>query len=316
MKLKKTLIISSAIMALALVVTIVSVSAAWFGDIKHAETEKLAITSERPSGAATFDLTSYSKLNQNSVDLVPAIAIENLLLGGATVPNGAVLRTEDEFGKDTSSSNIQSGATSSVSAPASVASIYFPFRWSGTPDAGYSDGKKAIKIWIDTAQIKLGETGTGDNKTAILDPINYIDEFYITFSVVKIPKEIPEGGSEEVPTYDEDGNMITQPVASVSATKDSSGNITYAMSDGDDNVFYVNDDGALNGGVNNKAVYLLVPSYYADYNIKVEVSYNKVDEELNPATIDKTIAFGIKIQGIDRVNDFEPAVLKYIPLQV
>ena len=33
MKTKKTLIISSAIMALVLVVTIVSVSAAWFGDI-------------------------------------------------------------------------------------------------------------------------------------------------------------------------------------------------------------------------------------------------------------------------------------------
>ena len=278
MKTQKTLIISSAIMALVLVVTIVSVSAAWFGDIKHAETSKLSITSQRPMGEATIDLTSAASLNDVTADLIPARikkvnGISWLLAGNAPAPTGNDLRPADNSNLNRDS--IKAAASNAVDKSATVSDIFFPFNYSGTPDTGATDGKKAIRIYIDTAKIKLGTDNQGN---AILDATNFIDEFYITFNVVEnVTKNATTGAITYTP-------VTSTPIERLSPTTD--------------NIFFYYKE-------SETTLYLLAPPDVDKYSVQVQISYNFVDEELNPRTISKTIVFGVHIQVIERdaLND-------------
>lgn len=289
MKSKRAIIISSAIMALALIVTIVGVSAAWFGDVKHASTQRseLYVWSDHPEGDATIDFSS-SLVSAAASQLVPAKAVNNWLLGGHTVATGEALKT----------ANVSQG----IQEPATVAPVYFPFRYDGTADSSETlirsddpenpeviqrkDDKKAIKIYIDTAYLKAN--GLVD------ESVNYIDEFFITFSVVQ-NVSVGAGGvvSSEVPVTSVNAtpNQVNTPTALVfdSGILDSTA------------IYYISDE-------ENKVIYMLVPPFCGLYHVKVQISYNYVDEELNPKTINKTISFGVHIQTIER-SDFTTAVL-------
>lgn len=283
MKTKRTLIISAAIMALALVVTLVGVSAAWFGDIKHRETQRqLYVTSAHPMGEATIDLDSATRLNDGSQKLVPAkvktdangiswLLAGNYMLTGDVRPEGDILRPSD----GTSVANVKPAATSAITSAASVVPVYFPFSYGGTADSGVPDGKKAVKIYIDSAYLTSNNT--------VDTTKNYLDEFYMTFTVVK-----------DVVKNQETGVITCTAVTSATATKDGEGNITFNnLSSLDDSIYFVND-------VDGDALYLLVPPDVDKYSVKVSISYKYLDEELNPATINKTIKFGVHIEVIER----------------
>lgn len=274
MKTKRTLIISAAIMALALVVTLVSISAAWFGDIKHQETSReLYVSSQRPMGEATIDLSSAESLNDGTADLVPAKAVNGWLLGGGTPTTGAALQT----------ANVGNG----IQTAATVVPIFFPFSYGGTADSGVADGKKAIKIYINTAYIKVGDNAD--------DSVNYLDDFYITLKVVKnVHKETTIVGNEE------HTEIVYQDVTSATAAK-SGDTVTFTgLVSGDDSIYFIND-------VDDKSLYILLPPDSETYSVKVEISYNYLDEELNHATVNKTIVFGVHIQVIER-DDLVDAV--------
>ena len=246
MKTKRTLIISAAIMALALVVTIVSVSAAWFGDIKHQETSRqLYVSSQRPMGEASIDLSSAESLNDGTADLVPAKAVNGWLLGGGTPLTGATLQT----------ANVGNG----IQTAATVAPIFFPFSYGGTADSGVSDGKKAIRIYIDTAYIKVGNNAD--------DSVNYLDDFYITFTVVKNVVKNPDTGA-----------ITYSAVTSATAAKSGDTVAFTGLVSGDETIYFKND-------VEGRILYLLVPPDVDTYSVKVEISYNYLDEELNHATV-------------------------------
>lgn len=267
-------------MVLALIVTIVGVSAAWFGDVKHVETankEQLKISSNRPAGVATINLTSANRLNAGTADLIPAKAVNGWLLDStnAAIGTGATLYTAN------AGAGIQTAATK--------ASIYFPFSYGGTADEGVADGKKAVRIFIDTAKIKIGETTVGETVTPVLDSVNYLDEFYITFTVLSSI------------TTDQNTGAYVSSVVATSATASKSGNtITFTgLNPNDNSLYFVSD-------LSNKSLYLLLPPD-ATYYVRVDISYDKVDELLNPATIYKTISFGVNIQTIER-PDFLTAI--------
>lgn len=272
MKSRRAVIISSAIMALALIVTIVGVSAAWFGDIKHAETTRsqLYVWSDHPEGDATIDFSS-SLVSSDASQLVPAKAVNNWLLSRNTVARGAALKSVDV------AHGVQTAAT--------VAPVYFPFRYDGTADSGVTpnDDKKAVKIYIDTAYLKINDV--------VDESVNYIDEFFITFSVVQV-NSVSAGGV-----------VTSSSVTSATATPNQAGTaLTYSQDLYSSNaIYYISDDA-------NKVVYMLVPPFCGLYHIKADISYNYVDEELNPVTIYKTLTFGVHIEVIER-SDFTTAVL-------
>ena len=296
MKTRRTLIISAAIMALALIVTFVGVSAAWFGDIKHRESQRqLSVSSQRPMGEAAIDIESAASLNEDANKLVPAkvsvvngvswLLAGNYLLTGGVVPEGEVLRPDSETG------NVKTAATSAISTPASVVPIYFPFSYGGTADSGAADGKKAIKIYIDYAYLTANSVADSSH--------NYIDDFYLTFTVVTNVTKNPSTG------------VITDTAAvSATATKDQAGEnatITFAGLSGlDDSIYFVND-------IANNTLYLLVQPDVDKYSVRVDISYKYLDEELNPATIDKTIKFGVHIEVINRAA-LLTAIEPFVPL--
>ena len=271
MKSRRAVIISSAIMALALIVTIVGVSAAWFGDIKHAETTRsqLYVWSDHPEGDATIDFSS-SLVSSDASQLVPAKAVNNWLLSGNTVARGAALKSVDV------AHGVQTAAT--------VAPVYFPFRYDGTADSGVTpyDDKKAVKIYIDTAYLKINDV--------VDESVNYIDEFFITFSVVQV-ESVSAGGV-----------VTSSSVTSATATRINNNTaLQFTGLNSSTAIYYISDD-------ENKVVYMLVPPFCGLYHIKADISYNYVDEELNPVTIYKTLTFGVHIEVIER-SAFTTAVL-------
>lgn len=249
MKGKRSLIISSIITLLAIVVTLVGVSAAWFGEIRHknagSRQEPLYITSARPDGIAQFD-TDSAKL-ENNLKLIPATAKKGWLLEGNTVPSGRTLRTAD--------------VANGVQTAANIVPILIPFEYSGSADIGVTDGKKAVKIQIESAYIL--KDGAADTS------VNYIKEFFIDYDIINYDKDTQE--EDEISTVD----------AIEDLSSDSSA------------IFFKNDE-------SSKTIYMLIEPYYKFYAIKVQVSYNFVDEELNPVTIYENIQFTLKIESIER----------------
>ena len=127
------------------------------------------------------------------------------------------------------------------------------------------------------------------------------------------PLQIPFTGIFAVTnvTKNPSTHVITDTAAiSATATKDQAGEnatITFAGLSGlDDSIYFVND-------IANNTLYLLVQPDVDKYSVRVDISYKYLDEELNPATIDKTIKFGVHIEVINRAA-LLTAIEPFVPL--
>lgn len=188
---KRTLILSCVVMALALVVTIVGISAAWFGDVRRVTTEenRLIISSNRPKGQATIDVESASSDIVGGDKLMPAVATPGWLLSGG-----------DPDTLDVLVQNVGNG----VDRAATQVYVYFPFTYVGAPDAAAKDGKKSVKLTLTSATLENPRRTDGDGNddgSDIVGLTNYIDEFSSDLCVVK---KVGDGASASYTEYTAD----------------------------------------------------------------------------------------------------------------
>lgn len=134
---KKSLIFSLIVMALCIVVGVVGVTAAWFGNITK-QNDKVVITSYAPSGNATMSIDSTSSFGAGD-GLTPAIATESYLLA---VEDGKL--DLDSFDVLHSSKYISQVATQ--------VTMDFDFVYAGTADPNSST--KTIDIKLDSVTIE------------------------------------------------------------------------------------------------------------------------------------------------------------------
>lgn len=139
-------------MALAFVVAVVGVSAAWFGDMKSASRGGFVIQSDTLQDSASIDIESSKGMEGEKI--YPAIAERGYLLKeGAIAPTGAILKSD----------NLPAG----VIEKAQVATVYFPIQYVGTPDDNYdAENRKSLHIAMRSATIgKLTLTSDGTSVT-------------------------------------------------------------------------------------------------------------------------------------------------------
>lgn len=236
-KTKRTLIISSCIMALAFVVAVVSVSAAWFGDIKSARDDGFIISSDTLQDMASIDINS--SLGMSGERIYPAVAI-NGYFTGINPPTRSVLKNKID----------------GISKEAQVATVYFPIQFIGTPDDGYEiENRKSLELQLLSAHLSDDESET---------PFDFIEEFNVDMCLV----------SAEL---DEDGKFKSEKAIVPTAEE-------YETLKGG-NVFY--------DSYGYHLYMLLHPG--VTYYVKVQIYFNKIDEECNPDLLNTVIKFNFKL---------------------
>ncbi len=159
-KTKRTLIISSIVMALAFIVTVVSVTAAWFSNVSSSKQDGFIIGSTTLKESATISIDTNVG-GSSDVSIWPAVVKKGHLAQGNTAPTGKALKT----------------STAIVPTKAKTAVVYFPINFVGAPDVDDKreeiDGRKSLQVNLNFASteanlIKTEQDGkqvvTGTNK--------------------------------------------------------------------------------------------------------------------------------------------------------
>lgn len=159
-KTKRTLIISSIVMALAFIVTVVSVTAAWFSNVSSSKQDGFIIGSTTLKESATISIDTNVG-GSSDVSIWPAVVKKGYLAQGGVAPAGKALKT----------------STAIVPTKAKTAVVYFPINFVGAPDSNAEgveiDGRKSLQVNLNFASteanlIKTEQDGkqvvTGTNK--------------------------------------------------------------------------------------------------------------------------------------------------------
>lgn len=159
-KTKRTLIISSIVMALAFIVTVVSVTAAWFSNVSSSKQDGFIIGSTTLKESATISIDTNVG-GSSDVSIWPAVVKKGYLAQSGVAPAGKALKT----------------STAIVPTKAKTAVVYFPINFVGAPDSNDKgveiDGRKSLQVNLNFASteanlIKTEQDGkqvvTGTNK--------------------------------------------------------------------------------------------------------------------------------------------------------
>lgn len=159
-KTKRTLIISSIVMALAFIVTVVSVTAAWFSNVSSSKQDGFIIGSTTLKESATISIDTNVG-GSSDVSIWPAVVKKGYLAQGGVAPAGKALKT----------------STAIVPTKAKTAVVYFPINFVGAPDSNAEgveiDGRKSLQVKLNFASteanlVKTEQDGklvvTGTNK--------------------------------------------------------------------------------------------------------------------------------------------------------
>lgn len=243
-------------MALVLVVTIVSVSAAWFGDTLSV-TNDIMIKTELPEGQIVIDTSGA--INKMDDKLVPAIVNKGYMLTGAGLQNLNVL----------DSSLV--GANKPLESIAQTVYVYFPIFGIGVSSS--QDMKLAAVVSLDGAYILKDSAHIIDNN--YMSSVDYMDNLILKMEVVTDvhDEEVtdPSTGTKYMKT-------VSTPVASTPLA---------SLTANDRKVFWgysseLNEIGILmDQGVN--------------CYIKLSVTFSKVDEELPPELLDTLIRINVGV---------------------
>ncbi len=178
-KTKRTLIVSSVVMALIVIVTAVSVTAAWFTNVADSNEDGFTTDSALLQESASIDIDS--KASGYGTALWPAVATPGYLEKGNVAPYGTEL-------KQAQSGKIETAAKCAV--------IYFPISFIGSPDVKTNesgsqttvDGRKSLCLQVEYAH--LGTKSEDDEEITIEDSESkdYLTSFNVEMALVTATK--------------------------------------------------------------------------------------------------------------------------------
>lgn len=250
-KTKRTLIVSSVVMALILVVTAVSVTAAWFSNF--AGSNEGGFTIDSALLQESVNITIDSSASDYGSALWPAVATPGYLEKGALAPYGTDLK--DKKGETYAVTGVQKAAKCAV--------IYFPIRFEGSPDLNEQnvaiDGRRSL--YLEAQHAYLGTKPPADNGNENNTPIedttkDYLSSFNVEMKLVKVTKTVNE---ETVTTTVED-------LPSAPTTQGEAGDV------------YYNQPNTANDKYPGYKLYMLLKPG-VEYYVQATIYFNKLDEE-------------------------------------
>lgn len=249
-KTKRTLIVSSVVMALILVVTAVSVTAAWFSNF--AGSNEGGFTIDSALLQESVNITIDSSASDYGTALWPAVATPGYLEKGEVAPYGTDLKEKKD----------ETYAVNGVQKAAKCAVIYFPVRFEGSPDLNEQnvaiDGRRSLYLDVQHAYLgtKPAENGNGNNTPSEDTTKDYLSSFNVEMKLVRVTKTV-------------NGETVTTTVEDLPSTQTPQGEA------GD--VYYNQPNTANDKYPGYKLYMLLKPG--VEYYVQATIYFNKLDEE-------------------------------------
>lgn len=266
-------------MLLAVVVGIVGMTAAWFGDIKNAS-NVIEISSEQPSGNATIVAGSESSsTGTQETKLRPAIVNPSKLLSD----HDGSITDIPVIGDDAEKLVGENGVLKEVARQAEVS---FRFQYSGAPQNGVLS---EIEIKLTSVTLENPRTKDENDNVIVNDSLtDYKDEFVLAMT-----------------SYTTDASALTLTKNSTVKEGDTTVSLAYVQDKKD-----IKDE---NGNAVSTDVYIPVQTNDAtsntlnahivsgsEHTIVVTVYFRHVDEETPPELMDVDLFFNFEINLVQK----------------
>ena len=249
-KTKRTLIVSSVVMALILVVTAVSVTAAWFSNF--AGSNEGGFTIDSALLQESVNITIDSSASDYGSALWPAVATPGYLEKGALAPYGTDLKEKKN----------ETYAVTGVQKAAKCAVIYFPIRFEGSPDLDKDnvaiDGRRSLYLDVQHAYLGTKPPENNTENGAINEDTtkDYLSSFNVEMKLVRVTKTV-------------NGETVTTTVEDLPSTQTPQGTA---------NDVYYNQPGNANGKLTGYKLYMLLKPG-VEYYVQTTIYFNQIDEE-------------------------------------
>lgn len=270
-KTKRTLIVSSVVMALILVVTAVSVTAAWFSNFAGSNAGGFTIDSALLQ--ESVNITIDSSASDYGTALWPAVATPGYLEKGKVAPYGTDLKTTQ---------------TGIIDVKAKCAVIYFPVRFEGSPDLDDKnvaiDGRRSLYLEVQHAYLGTKPAENGNENGAINEDEtkDYLSSFNVEMKLVRVTKTV-------------NGETVTTTVEDLPSTETPQGTA--------DQVYY-NQPNTSNAKLPGYKLYMLLKPG-VEYYVQATIYFNQIDEECDEKLLyldafeqaQKAISFKFELHG-------------------
>lgn len=259
-KTKRTLIISSIVMALAFIVTVVSVTAAWFSNVSSSKQDGFIIGSTTLKESATISIDTNMG-GSSDVSIWPAVVKKGYLAQGGVAPAGKALKT----------------STAIVPTKAKTAVVYFPINFVGAPDVDDKreeiDGRKSLQVNLNFASTEANLIKTEQNGKQVVTGTNkdVKGAFNVELDMVSVVKN---GDAYTITPIDMTG-------------------VDPKKLSGTDKI-YCNQPSLTNGEPGYDLYLLVMPG--ETYYVRATIYFNQVDEEVDVELLYTSVFFNFVLK--------------------
>ena len=259
-KTKRTLIISSIVMALAFIVTVVSVTAAWFSNVSSSKQDGFIIGSTTLKESATISIDTNVG-GASDVSIWPAVVKKGYLAQGGVAPVGKALKT----------------STAIVPTKAKTAVVYFPINFVGAPDSNAEgveiDGRKSLQVKLNFASTEANLVKTEQDGKEVVTGTNkdVKGAFNVELDMVSVVKN---GDAYTITPIDMTG-------------------VNPKELSGTDKV-YCNQPSLENGEPGHNLYLLVMPG--ETYYVRATIYFNQVDEEVDVELLYTSVFFNFVLE--------------------
>ncbi len=260
-KTKRTLIISSIVMALAFIVTVVSVTAAWFSNVSSSKRDGFIIGSTTLKESATIAIDTNVG-GSSDVSIWPAVVEKGYLAQGGVAPSGKALL-------ETSTANVRTTAKTAV--------VYFPINFVGAPDSNAEgveiDGRKSLQVNLNFASTEANLIKTEQDGKLVVTGTNkdVKGAFNVELDMVSVVKN---GDAYTITPIDMTG-------------------VDPKKLSGTDKI-YCNQPSLENGEPGYDLYLLVMPG--ETYYVRATIYFNQVDEEVNVELLYTSVFFNFVLK--------------------
>lgn len=259
-KTKRTLIISSIVMALAFIVTVVSVTAAWFSNVSSSKQDGFIIGSTTLKESATISIDTNVG-GASDVSIWPAVVKKGYLAQGGVAPAGKALKT----------------STAIVPTKAKTAVVYFPINFVGAPDSNAEgveiDGRKSLQVNLNFASTEANLIKTEQDGKQVVTGTNkdVKGAFNVELDMVSVVKN---GDAYTITPIDMTG-------------------VDPKKLSGTDKI-YCNQPSLTNGEPGHDLYLLVMPG--ETYYVRATIYFNQVDEEVDVELLYTSVFFNFVLE--------------------
>lgn len=270
-KTKRTLIISSIVMALAFIVTVVSVTAAWFSNVSSSKQDGFIIGSTTLKESATISIDTNVG-GASDVSIWPAVVKKGYLAQGGVAPSGKTLKNTP---------NAVDNTLNSVDREAKTAVVYFPINFVGAPDSKVNDkgeieeidGRKSLQVNLNFASTEANLIKTEQyGKLVVTGTKKHVESaFNVELDMVSVVKN---GDAYTITPIDMTG-------------------VNPKELSGTDKI-YCNQPSLENGEPGYDLYLLVMPG--ETYYVRATIYFNQVDEEVDVELLYTSVFFNFVLE--------------------